>query len=657
MQTPRPTSRPAFKEKFVEYTEAILKGTAPFGRDPSTFWDTYFLLSVNSRCIHDCVQATTAEALLTRSKDLNELFSVCVKAMSVSDVTPLDQTRQVNATIILTCLVRALFLKRRLTTFNIIGLLTGLDNANESFANLIQTIDNLLQRQLTKPHALNLALTLAAGNDNVSQNSLNGYFIQRDLSPTLLHILTDDLSSPEERRKALIMFSLLANYNKYESRNPYLHQLSQWRQQSVLDEILCIYSQIMLEMTRKYQALKDEDESIAKSVANYMTSWFSGSTGAPPVDIDSAETLAQFPPCEAAWLLMLYDLINTNPAFVQRIVRTFQGQPDADAEAQQAAQFVPCLLSFMSYLVQHNRNERSSIYTKLTLLILLRLCEEQAFLATLTQAGSEQQIHLCRQRLPPLSRPKKPEMLVCAILDDMLLFLKHNLRKKLDMALYRLALAIMHRVLAFLFKRHIRLDYHWYEVWPTLTSVLHFVIVNLDTLKSRSDELTPFLSILITLYNISLTHGETFLHDTKSFDTLFYDIIRSSDDVMALSQYLSLHSMVKSGDRSPTLTVNSLSNLKMVCHHFKPALDEWQQAQNVKYPSPEQVMALIQRHFDTLSLAPMDKLDHFTPYNEIPHEMPFFRFLLRIVVNDYWHTGDKNSLAMAAKATSRGNEA
>lgn len=55
----------------------------------------------------------------------------------------------------------------------------------------------------------------------------------------------------------------------------------------------------------------------------------------------------------------------------------------------------------------------------------------------------------------------------------------------------------------------------------------------------------------------------------------------------------------------------------------------------IKYLSPDQVLALIQEHFATLSLEPVDKLDHFTPYNEIPNEMGYFRYLLRIVVGDY----------------------
>jgi hypothetical protein len=44
------------------------------------------------------------------------------------------------------------------------------------------------------------------------------------------------------------------------------------------------------------------------------------------------------------------------------------------------------------------------------------------------------------------------------------------------------------------------------------------------------------------------------------------------------------------GDRSPTLTLNEFYNIKLICNHFKPALDEWQAAKNVKFPTPEQVM-------------------------------------------------------------------
>lgn len=43
--------------------------------------------------------------------------------------------------------------------------------------------------------------------------------------------------------------------------------------------------------SRKYQQLKDEDESITKTVATYMSGWFPGAAKTPFVDIDNIESL------------------------------------------------------------------------------------------------------------------------------------------------------------------------------------------------------------------------------------------------------------------------------------------------------------------------------------------------------------------------------
>jgi hypothetical protein len=41
----------------------------------------------------------------------------------------------------------------------------------------------------------------------------------------------------------------------------------------------------------------------------------------------------------------------------------------------------------------------------------------------------------------------------------------------------------------------------------------------------------------VAVLNICVTHGETFLNDTKSYDGLFYEIIRSTSDFITLSSY------------------------------------------------------------------------------------------------------------------------
>jgi hypothetical protein len=46
-------------------------------------------------------------------------------------------------------------------------------------------------------------------------------------------------------------------------------------------------------------------------------------------------------------------------------------------------------------------------------------------------------------------------------------------------------------------------------------------------------------------------------------------------------------------------------------------------------------IAIINEHYATLELKPMDKLDFYIAFNEIPAEMGFFRQVLRVVVIDY----------------------
>ncbi|CAO3595570.1 unnamed protein product [Absidia cylindrospora] len=629
-------SKPAFKEKFLEITESLFKGETPFADDSSTFWDTYFLLPVNVKCIFNLVQQTSEETLLGRRKNINRIFFSCLTKMTCTDIdTSADQSRQLNSITLLTCLIRALFGKKRLSQFNIIDLLTGLDKADTAMGTLISSLNTLLHQQVTKSYALSLAITLSSGNDNVNQNSFNGYFMHHDLSETLMSIVADDLSSVTEVHNATMLLAMLSNYNKYESRNPYLHFLSQYNQGSTLEKIMNMYTGIFNEMTMKYQQLKDEDESITKTVATYMSGWFPGSAKTPFVDIDNIESLVDFPPAKSSLLLLLYDSLNTNSHFILVVSKSLSNKTNNDC-----ALFLPNFLTFASYLFQHNRNDRSFVYTKLVMLILLRLCEEPTLLNVLSQQELFKTVRLCRQRPPPLPKVKSSRSLLCVILDDIVLFSKHNMRKKLDMATYRLAFSVIHRILAFLYKRRIRLEYHWNELWCTLTTVLHFTVVHLNIFKSKTQEFHPFLSSLLRLFNICITHGEIFLHDTKSFDSLFYEIIRASEDFSILSHYATESSLEgkrkqSSGDRSPPLSISNFSNLKIICNHFKPALDEGLETHQFKYPSPDQVLALIQEHFATLSLMPMDKLDHFTPYNEIPNEMGYFRYLLRIVVGDY----------------------
>lgn len=95
------------------------------------------------------------------------------------------------------------------------------------------------------------------------------------------------------------------------------------------------------------------------------------------------------------------------------------------------------LISFASYLFEHNRTDRTNIYSRLVLTILLKLTEESSVMNYIARDGSTAMVRLCRQRPPTLPLNKSSRSLFCAILDDMLLFIRHNIRKKLDLTSYK----------------------------------------------------------------------------------------------------------------------------------------------------------------------------------------------------------------------------
>ncbi|KAL7313159.1 hypothetical protein PS15m_006940 [Mucor circinelloides] len=634
-----PIRRPELKEKFVEISEDLFRGVNLYTTEAqkSGFWDNYLILPVNTKCITRLIQAKSEEGLLDLKQNLGDLFIACLEKLELSDLTHSEKTRQLNAIAILTAILRNLFSKKRLNHFNIISILTGLDEADVLFSKLVKAIQHHIQEPSTRSDTLQLALVLTAGSDNVNQNGLNGYFMSNDMSATLFHVLAEDAtetSNENDHRDIVMLLGLLSNYNKYESRNPYLSHLKKTKQTKALENIIHMYTTTFTSLRSRYIELNDDEETLSKSVVTYMSRLFYSSAPAAPTEAENSKSLSALPSAQTALLLPLFDLINGNPYFIHTIVNVCSKTDSESAETKTT--LLTCLISFASYLFENNRTERTSIYARLLLTILLRLTEENSVMNYMARDGSAAVVRLCRQRSPPLPLNKSSRSLFCAILDDMLLFIRHNIRKRLDLTSYKLAFSVMHRILSFVSKHKIRLDYHWVELWPSLTSTLHFIAQRLEELQLK-EEFPLFLASFVSVFNMCVTHGETFLSDTKSYDSLYYEIIRATADFIKLSEYVNQSANLKAraGERTPSITRNEFYNIKLICNHFKPALDEWQASKNVKFPSPEQVMSIISENYATLELKPMDKLDLYVAFNEIPTEMGFFRQVLRVVVIDY----------------------
>lgn len=97
-------------------------------------------------------------------------------------------------------------------------------------------------------------------------------------------------------------------------------------------------------------------------------------------------------------------------------------------------------ISLTSYLLHHaHRSSRSSLYARLNLLVLRILLEDQALCKRLISDETKAFVRLCRQKPPHLPVVRTKRQLLTGMIDAVVDGINHNLRKKLDVGLYRYA--------------------------------------------------------------------------------------------------------------------------------------------------------------------------------------------------------------------------
>ncbi|PKY55848.1 hypothetical protein RhiirA4_410828, partial [Rhizophagus irregularis] len=151
MQSPTKTVftgviRPAYgaktvlKEKFVEIYESFFKGNDPSIGQPN-FWSELFLLKVNATYLTKCLSEISQDKLLAIKNNIGKLFLKSIEAMKEENTQ-----RKINAMETLCVLLQGIFSKRfNNFSFEVINLLTGLNNADTVFPQLVDTIKYLMR--------------------------------------------------------------------------------------------------------------------------------------------------------------------------------------------------------------------------------------------------------------------------------------------------------------------------------------------------------------------------------------------------------------------------------------------------------------------------------------------------------------------------------
>lgn len=79
---------------------------------------------------------------------------------------------------------------------------------------------------------------------------------------------------------------------------------------------------------------------------------------------------------------------------------------------------------------------------------------------------------------------------------------------------------------------------------------------------------------------------------------------------------------------------NTLFNVRAIIKHFNPKIEQWLASANLSTPSEEQILEIVKKNYDSLTLKLQDFLDHYERYSEKPHYTQFFSNMVKSILCD-----------------------
>ncbi|KAL8706895.1 MAG: hypothetical protein Q9225_007896, partial [Loekoesia sp. 1 TL-2023] len=538
-QQGRPSS---FQPKIDSLYEQILRtgGSEPIEFSDG-FWREFFLLKPDKASLRRRLDGINADDLLqiqvvdpsafcsggadrgVFQEETQQLFQEAITNIDcgdgVSDMAALDVCRH---------LVGVVLAKRYTNpSSEIITVLSGLDDVDDiflEFANAIEKVVRSGERIEIRQKAIQVAIALTAG---AYQTSLVSYFTHRDLFPCLMKEKTDwkkyiqDIDTPVRIFEPFLLLGLLANYNKFEFRNPYRSRLEDFVDDAAIQKIVRGLGATCSRSRDRYVAIQEDIEegwtlsSTLKYIGLGALAPSRSSTPTPNAE-DAKDSFATLPDTDASVLLAVYDFTNANKLFCSNLVT----QP---GESKSESPF-SAFLSLTSYILHHAyRSGRATLYGLLNLTTLRILIEDQSLCTKLFDPTLSIPIRLCRQRQPFLPSTPHPRPSAAAIFDIAIDTINHNLRRRLDIPLYIASINLLHRLLSYLITTRTRFPYHWPLLWQTLLSLLRFLTTYSTSLIHDPDLPTLIDTFLATL-SLAISAGDSFLPDTSAYDDLFYKL-------------------------------------------------------------------------------------------------------------------------------------
>lgn len=140
---------------------------------------------------------------------------------------------------------------------DIINVLAGLDQVDAVFTDFVATIDITIRTGRTleiRQKTIDVALSVVSG---AYQTGLLSYFTHRDLFPSLMKFIQDSDMS-DRTFKPFVLLGLLANYNKFESQNPYRLRLEDFVNEGTIQKVIRSIGATCAASRSKYVEIQDD---------------------------------------------------------------------------------------------------------------------------------------------------------------------------------------------------------------------------------------------------------------------------------------------------------------------------------------------------------------------------------------------------------------
>ncbi|KAJ8670612.1 hypothetical protein QAD02_001871 [Eretmocerus hayati] len=634
-----------YRGKCIAMYDSIFKGEDLIASNPN-FWSELFLIKPSIAHIENEIARLNEESLAQCKQNINLLVSHCIDALNDENAYRIVYSMQT-----LSAILQSMYRKvnHNDKSLDFVDTAFGHTNIEERMTTLIQYSHLYLTGEYSanlKNMYLRLLLIIATGLDDINQNVLLDYIMSSSIFESLIQLLRDTSSRNQHGYNVVLILTLLVNYRKHESANPFIVKLS------ILDDELALngYGQVI---SSSLSAFCKQFDQLKPDV---QVSWLSSLTSMiGNIFVGEEESKSQQIRENNALLLALYEATHLNRNFVTTLAYTqsdtssppspnntlstkqaLMGVQMSDINTTQPFNLLAIFFQYCSIVIQATRTETIIHNVKLCFLILSCIAEDQYANSLMHDANLSFRVQL--HKMPMHHRKQNTTVassqpLAATLLDLIVEFITSHMMKKFPLELYHQCIGILLRILCYQKRCRVRLSYQWINLWTVLINLLKFLVSH-ESYLAKKMNIFALATEVVNVLNIFVTYGDMFLLSPNTYDELFYEIIRMK------MIFINLHAMgvrYSSNDaseykESALKLTNALVNMRDILNHFPPKISEWLSKENISTPSEQQIMDIIVQNYDSLTLKLQDNLDQFERYSENPRHSEFFCNLVKSII-------------------------